>query len=97
MILLTQRNAYIVGALAAGWGSVLGMGLVPDGPVSHVISALTTFLVVFFAALGFNRTPQGNMIPPASITQIDRAAVAARAGDAVVQAAADTIIKEAKQ
>ena len=94
---LTQRNAYIIGAIAAGWGSVLGMGLIPDGPVSHTISAVTTFAVVFFAALGFNRTPQGNVLPPDTITAIDRQATLAKAGDAVVAAVAQKVTEAAKE
>jgi hypothetical protein len=50
----------------------------------------------FLVFIGYTRTSAGNIIPPAAATQIDRAAVLARAGDAVVDAAAQKVTEDAK-
>jgi hypothetical protein len=51
----------------------------------------------FLGFMGFTRTPQGNVLPPAAVTQIDRQAVLSRAGDAAVDSVAQKITEEAKK
>ena len=98
MQILTQRNATIVFGLSFAWTTVATVpGLLPDGPVVRGISALLMGGCAFLGFMGFTRTPAGNTLPPKAVTEIDRQATLARAGDAVVEAVAAKVTEEAKK
>lgn len=96
MTILTQKNVAMLFALQVGWGIYVSSGILPH---SHWVDAVTvTFnaATAVLACLGFNRTPSGNRLSPETITAVDRQAVIAKAGDAVVEAAAATVVANAQ-
>ena len=97
MTLLTQRNATIVFGLAAAWATVHAAfpNLLPP-QIEEYVAAVSMGLGTFLVFVGFSRTPSGNTLPPEVVTQIDRQATLAKAGDAVVDAVASKVTDEAK-
>lgn len=96
MPVLTQRNASIVFGLSFAWTSVITVpGLIPDNPYTHGISALLMGASAFMGFQGFTRTPQGNTLPPAMVTEVDRSAVVAKAGDAILESKVQKVVEEA--
>jgi hypothetical protein len=96
MTILTQKNVAILFACQVGWGIYVSSGILPH---AHWVDAVTVSFnaaTAFLACLGFNRTPSGNLLSPEVISQVDRQAVVARAGDAVVQAAAAAVVADAQ-
>lgn len=96
MTVLTQRNAAIIFALQVAWGSILASGLLPHRPWVDAITVGLNAITAALAFLGFNRTPQGNILPPAIVTEVDRQAVVSKAGDAIIDAAAKKVTEENK-
>jgi hypothetical protein len=98
MQILTQRNVSVLGSLAAAWFAVHAAypNLLPPKTEDY-IGAFCVALGTVLASMGFTRTPTGNPLPPEVVTQVDRQATVARAGDAVVQAVAQKVTEEAKK
>ena len=98
MQILTQRNATLIFAAGATWTTVSDAypGLVHH-PIDQWISAVLMGGGTFLVFIGYTRTSEGNIIPPAAAAQIDRAAVLSRAGNAVVESVAQKVTEEAKK
>ena len=98
MQILTQRNATLIFAAGATWTTVSAAypGLVPH-PIDQWISAVLMGGGTFLVFIGYTRTQAGNIIPPSAASQIDRQAILSRAGDAVVDAAAQKVTEDAKK
>lgn len=96
MAILTQRNATIFFGAQAFWSVIVAGSVFPHAHWVDSVSVLFSAATAFLAVMGFNRTPSGNRLSPEVITQVDRQAVVARAGDVVVEAAAAAVIADAQ-
>lgn len=63
MPFFTQRNAQIIAALATTWTTLTASGQIPDNHVTHWISVGAMGCSQILIYLGFNRTPNGNVLP----------------------------------
>lgn len=97
MAILTQTNATVVFSVAAAWSSVSTIpGIIPDNPYTHAVTAGLMLASAFLGFAGFTRTAQGNTLPPEVVAAVDRQAVASKAGDAIVEAAAAVVTADAQ-
>lgn len=96
MTFLTQRNATVWFGLNFAWVSLVAAGTIPHAQWSDTISNVFNGGSIFLGYMGFNRTPAGNTIAPAIANVIDRQAVVAKAGDAVIEAAAAVVVADAQ-
>lgn len=63
MPLLTQRNANIISSVGTVWLGLVAANQIPDNVYTHWISVAMMGCTQFLVHMGFNRTPQGNVIP----------------------------------
>jgi hypothetical protein len=96
MKLLTQRNVIILAALEAAWGVWVSTGVIPHAHWMDVVHSVMVAVDTFLAALGFNRTPNGNRLSPDIIAHVDRTAMITTAETAIVEAATDKIVEDTK-
>lgn len=97
MTLLTQKKVVIIFAAQVGWGIYLQSGLLPHAHWVDVVTVSFNSATAVLAFLGFSRTPNGNVLPPHIINQVDRQAVVAKATDTVVQKLADDVTAKAEE
>lgn len=63
MPFFTQRNAQIFTALSTTWLTLTASGQIPDNHITHWISVAMMGFSQVLIYLGFNRTPNGNILP----------------------------------
>lgn len=67
----TQTIANIISSLIATWMGLLAMGAIPDNHLTHWISVGASGLSLFMVHMGFNRTPNGTVVPDIAKRFID--------------------------
>jgi len=67
----TQTLANVVNSLIVTWMSLLALGYIPDTKWAHATSAVMAGAAAFMTNMGFNRTPNGTVLPDAAKKFVD--------------------------
>lgn len=72
--MFTKTIANIIASLASAYMTLLAAGALPDTKLFHWLSVGVMFAMQFMVNMGFNRTPNGTVIPAIAKTFIDNSA-----------------------
>lgn len=71
-IQLSNKYAQVIGGLATVWLGLVAAKQIPDNDVTHWIGVACAGMLQFLVYMGYNRTPNGNVIPTTVSKFVDK-------------------------
>ena len=69
--LFNRQTGNVVSSLVVTWASLMAMGYIPDNKYTHMVQVVMAGLQLFMLNMGFNRTPNGTVIPEPVVKLVD--------------------------